>query len=93
MTGEEMERAIQFILDQQARAEVRAAETEARAAATDRRLARLERVVSLAIRAGVRERRDTREKINALVAAQMRADERADRLAAAVERLVEGGGI
>jgi hypothetical protein len=41
----------------------------------DRRTDRLERVVKLAIRAGARERREGRERYNALIGAQMRTEE------------------
>jgi hypothetical protein len=40
----------------------------------EQRLDRLERIVKLMIRAGLRERKDTREKINALIDAQMRTE-------------------
>jgi uncharacterized protein YwgA len=53
---------------------------------TDGRIDRLERIVKLAVRAGLRERRNTREKINALIAASERADERMSALAAAQQR-------
>jgi hypothetical protein len=56
---------------------------------TDGRIDRLERIVKLAVRAGLRERRNTREKINALIAASERADERMEALAAAQERTDE----
>src|SRR4051812_21576841 len=41
---------------------------------TDERIARLERVLMLAIRAGQRDRKDTREKINELTESQKRTD-------------------
>ena len=40
----------------------------------ERRLDRLESIVKLMIKAGRRERKETREKINALVDAQMRTE-------------------
>ena len=41
----------------------------------ERRLDRLESIVKLMIKAGRRERRETREKINALIDAQLRTEE------------------
>lgn len=41
----------------------------------ERRLDRLESIVKLMIKAGRRERKETREKINALIDAQMRTEE------------------
>lgn len=66
MTSEELERALEFLLKSQAQ--------------SDSRINRLERVVGLAVRAGWRERRDTRQKIDALIAAQMHTDEAMTRL-------------
>lgn len=42
---------------------------------SEQRLDRLERIAGLVVKAGLRERRETREKINALIDAQMRTDE------------------
>ncbi len=47
----------------------------------EHRLDRLERVMKLVIRAGLRERRDTRDKLNALIDAQVRTEEAMARLA------------
>jgi len=58
-------------------------------AQSEKRIDRLERVVKLAIRAGLRERRESRDKINALIEAQMRADQRMDALADAQMRTDE----
>ena len=41
----------------------------------ERRLDRLESIVKLMIKAGRRERKETREKINALIDAQLRTEE------------------
>ncbi len=92
MTGEEMERALEFLVKSQAQSESR--------------INRLERVVGLAVRAGLRARRDTREKLDALISAQLhtddamarladsqtRTDGRVERLAGTVERFIEGQG-
>jgi phage shock protein A len=87
MTNEEMQSTMQFILEQQAQFSAnmqRLEETDERAS---KRIDRLERVVKLAIRAGFRERKETREKINALIesqlnltAAQAHTDERLNAL-------------
>ena len=41
----------------------------------EQRLDRLESIVKLALKAGQRERKETREKINALIDAQLRTEE------------------
>lgn len=85
MTDEERQRQMDFILKQQAQFTVNfqkleeAQEEEHRATgerfqASERRLDRLERIVKLAVRAGLRERRSRREqdeRITALVDAQI----------------------
>jgi hypothetical protein len=45
------------------------------------RLERLERIMKLVVRAGLRERRDTRDKINALIDAHVRTEEAMARMA------------
>lgn len=42
---------------------------------SEHRLERLERILKLIIKAGARERKETREKINALIDAQMRTED------------------
>ncbi len=49
----------------------------------DERIDRLERVMKLVVRAGLRERKDTRAKINALINAQMHTEGALARLAEA----------
>lgn len=81
MTDEERQRKIDFILEQQAQFTAnmqKLGEADGRA---NKRIDRLERVLALAIRAGQRERKETREKFNALVAAQTRTDEAMAKLA------------
>ena len=68
MTPEERQRTMDFILNQQA-------QFAANQQRSDARIDRLERVMKLALRAGLRERKETREKINALIASQIRTDE------------------
>ncbi|MCA1616435.1 MAG: hypothetical protein LC800_20535 [Acidobacteria bacterium] len=69
MTDEERQRQMDFILQSQARSE--------------KRLDRLERIVKLAVRAGVRTRRDVREQLGALIDAQIHTDGALARLAEA----------
>jgi hypothetical protein len=69
MSDEERQRQMDFILQSQAQ--------------SGRRLDRLERVVKLAVRAGVRTRRDVREQLSALIDAQMHTEGALTRLAEA----------
>jgi hypothetical protein len=69
MSEDQTQRKMDFIIEQQAKSE--------------QRISRLERVMKLAIRAGLRERRDTHANINALVNAQIHTDEVMARLAQA----------
>jgi hypothetical protein len=55
----------------------------------EQRLDRLERIVKLMVRAGLRERKDTREKINALIGAQMRTEEAMTKMAQAQASLTQ----
>jgi hypothetical protein len=71
MTDEELRRAMEFIVSSQARSE--------------QRIDRLERVVRLAVRAGLRTRRDVRDQLAALTDAQMRNEERFAALAESQE--------
>ena len=81
MTDEERQRQMDFILVQQALFAVnmqRLEEADARAA---KRIDRVERVLKLAIRAGRGERKETREKFDAMIDAQLRTDEALAKLA------------
>ena len=77
MTDEELRRAMEFIVSSQARSELR--------------IDRLERVVRLAIRAGLRTRRDVREQLAALTDAQMRNEDRFAALADSQRELAQAG--
>jgi hypothetical protein len=84
MSDEELRRAMAFIVTSQAQSE--------------QRLARLERVVKLAVRAGLRTRRDMREQLTALVDshirladAQIKTEAALQRLAATIERHTADG--
>ncbi len=67
MTDEERQRTMDFILEQQAQFTANMQKLEEADTRAARRIDRLERVVKLAIRAGGRERKDTRAKLNALI--------------------------
>ncbi len=67
MTDEERQRTMDFILQQQARFAANMQKLEEADTRAGQRIERLERVVKLAIRAGVRERKDTRAKLDALI--------------------------
>ena len=56
----------------------------------ERRLDRLENIVKLMIKAGRRERKETREKINALIDAQMRTEKALTRFARSTEEEMSG---
>ena len=93
MTDEERQRTMDFILQQQAQFAAgmqrfeegmqRLEEADARAS---KRLDRLERTVILMAQQFRRERRDLRERIAALVDAQMRTEESIRSLTASTER-------
>jgi chaperonin cofactor prefoldin len=74
MTDEEINRKFDTVADHLATLAVSQQKS-------DERVNRLERALMLAIRAGQRERKDTREKFGALVDAQARTEEALARLA------------
>jgi hypothetical protein len=82
MNDEERQRTMDFILRQQAKVSNDIDKSEAR-------IARLERTLKLAIRAGLRERREWRERYAALVDAQVRTEEVVRGLGAATQRNTE----
>jgi hypothetical protein len=55
----------------------------------DERLDRLERITKLIVRAGLRERKDTREKIDALINAHIQTEEALTKLAQSQAQLAE----
>lgn len=80
MADEERQRQMDFILSQQAQFAAnmqRLEEADTRAA---QRIDRVERVLKLAIRAGLRERKETREKLNALLESQAQTDKHLEAL-------------
>jgi hypothetical protein len=56
---------------------------------SDERIDRLERLMRLVIRAGLRERRDTRERINALIDAHIKTEEAMARMAEAQANMAD----
>ncbi|MCA1635931.1 MAG: hypothetical protein LC802_20130 [Acidobacteria bacterium] len=84
MTEEERERTMNFILEQQAHFAAGMQRLEVADARADRRLSTMERTVVLMIRQFRRERRDLRERVAALVDAQIKSE---DRLANSDKRL------
>jgi hypothetical protein len=77
MTDEERQRQMDFIVNHQAELTVKMDKAEVR-------ITRLENVLKLAIRAGLRERKETREKFNALIDAHVRLAEAQARTEAAL---------
>lgn len=99
MTDEERQRQMDFILEQQAQFTVDMEALKATDERAVRRLDRLERVLTLAIRAGQRERKETREKFNALAEAmskmaeaQAHTDGRLDALIDIIQQGRNGNG-
>jgi predicted nucleic acid-binding Zn-ribbon protein len=98
MTGEEMERAIEFLLQSQANYESRLTDISARQDRTDARLNELTAQVTetgkqLAIYAQTQSEfiRSATESITALAAAQTRTDAKLDRLIGLFEQHIVAG--
>src|SRR5437763_1182341 len=81
MTDEELNRKFDIVAEHLATLAVKQQKAEERMEKSDTRMDRLERVLRLAIRSYRRERKETREKINILIAAQTRTDEALAKLA------------
>ncbi len=81
MTDEDINRKFDVVAGHLATLAVNQQKAEERAAKADTRIDRMERVLMLAIRANQRERKETREGINALVAAQTHTEESLAKLA------------
>ena len=89
MTDEERQRLMDFILNQQAQFSVNMQKLEEEDVRSNKRIDRLERVLSLAIRSYRRERKETREKINALVNSQTHTEDVVEKLGESHARLAE----
>ena len=85
MTGEEMERAIEFLLQNQATLEQRVEQTQAQ-------LSELTRVVQMQADSQGQFNQTVTTAITALAEAQAKTEAKVDRLAGLVERLAEGRG-
>lgn len=84
MMNEDFYRQMEFIkntlADMTVKQQIFEEESKERFARSERRMDRLENVLKAAIRAGLRERREWRQKHNALIDAQMRSEEKLVRL-------------
>ncbi|MDT7809960.1 MAG: hypothetical protein QOJ70_3773 [Acidobacteriota bacterium] len=79
MTNEEMQKTMQFIIEQQAQFTVNIQKLQESQAKTDDRVTVLESLVTRLAAATVEGFKDTNAKINALVDAQIRTDENLNR--------------
>jgi hypothetical protein len=89
MTDEERQRKMDFILDQQAQFAVNMQKLGEADARSNKRIDRIERVLILAIRERRRERKETREKFNALVNAQTYTEDSVTKLRESQARLAD----
>jgi tryptophan 2,3-dioxygenase len=91
MTGEEMERAIEFLLQSQARVEAQIAETQRQLAETERQLAAYVETQSIFIQTVTRAL-EAQDEINASMrAADARTDERLNKLIGLFEQHITMG--
>jgi hypothetical protein len=81
MSDDERERIMNFIVERQERIASQQERFTEQQAQSEHRISRLERVMKLAIRAGLRERRTTRENIDALITSQLQTEDVMRRLA------------
>ncbi|HEX8503702.1 MAG TPA: hypothetical protein VF659_24165 [Pyrinomonadaceae bacterium] len=82
MTGEEMERAIEFLLENQATLEARVTQTQ-------QQIAELGRVVQMQAESQGQLNQTLTTAISTLAEAQAKTEAKVDRLAGVVEKLVE----
>jgi hypothetical protein len=92
MSDDERERIMNFIVERQERIASQQERFTEQQAQSEHRIGRLERVMKLAIRAGWRERRETRRSIDALITAQLHTDDAMARMADAQAKLAESQG-
>lgn len=83
MTDEEVNRKFEIVAGLIADVSVTQQKAEERMSRTDERVSRIERILTLAIRAGQRERREWRQRHATLVDAQARTEAALTRLAEA----------
>lgn len=89
MTGEEMERAIGFILEHQSSLETRIQQTQEQLAQAVESIAELNRVVQMQSVTQSQLNETLTRSITALAEAQSKTEAKVDRLAGVVEKLVE----
>lgn len=91
MTGEEMERAIEFLLKSQAKTEAQVAETNRQLAETNRQLAETDRQLADYAQTQSEFIRATKESITGLSEAQAKTDERLNKLIRLFEQHITVG--
>ena len=89
MTGEEMERAIEFLLQNQATLEGRVTQTQAQLSQVAESVAELTAVVRMQADSQNQFNQTLTTAVTALAEAQSKTEAKVDRLAGVVERLVE----
>lgn len=90
MTGEEMERAIEFLLQNQATLEERVEQTQAQLSQVVESISELNRVVTLQSTSQAELNQMLTRAVTGLAEAQAKTEAKVDRLAGLVERLAEG---
>ena len=89
MTGEEMERVIEFILQNQATLEERIERTQAQLAETQAQVAETNRIVQMQAVSQSEFNQTLTATITALAESQQKTEAKVDRLAGIVEKLAE----
>lgn len=89
MTGEEMERAIEFLLQSQATLEERVTQTQEQLSKAVESIVELNRVVTMQATSQAEVNQMLTRAVVGLAEAQTRTEAKVDRLAGVVERLVE----
>lgn len=90
MTGEEMERAIEFLLQNQATLEQRVEQTQAQLSQAVESISELNRVVQMQATSQGELNQMLTRAVTGLAEAQAKTEAKVDRLAGLVERLAEG---
>jgi ABC-type transporter Mla subunit MlaD len=89
VTGEEMERAIEFLLNSQATLEARIEQTQTQLSQVVESVAGLNRIVQMQAESQGQLNQTLTAAITALAEAQAKTEAKVDRLAGVVEKLVE----
>lgn len=90
MTGEEMERAIEFLLQNQATLERRVEQTQTQLSQVVESISELNRVVQMQATSQAELNQMLTRAVAGLAEAQAKTEAKVDRLAGLVERLAEG---